>query len=81
MIPTCYLIVRGSKLTTRSTEPRLDGGIANLVNADASDEDIRGDMAIVLRVNPFRPARMVLLRVLKGGLLDEVEPGPKPNAA
>ena len=82
MIPTCYIVVRGLKLTTRSTEPRLNGGITNLGGEDVSDEAIRASVAVDLRVSPFRPARLVLLRVLKGGLLDEDEPGPRvPGAA
>lgn len=76
MIPSVYAVVSGSKIRTKSTEPRLDGAVFDLTSEDASDVDIRGDVACLLRISPFRPARIVLLRVIRGGLTDAAPTGP-----
>jgi len=79
MIPSVYVVVRGNKARTKSTEPRLHDARFEVQREDALDEDVRGDVAHLLRISPLRPARIVLLRVIRGGLNDVAPTGP--NAA
>jgi len=81
IVPTVYLKVRDLTIKTKSSDPRFDGAVFTLASADVCDEDIRGDVAIALRVSPFRPARLVVLRCIQGGLAAPPPPSVDPRAA
>jgi len=70
-IPTVYCILNRKTKTvrTKSKDRRFDGALAKLLNADLPGHgSVRTGMAENLGISPLRPARVVVLEVLQGGL-------------